>query len=121
MSEATLEFTDQSFEADVLQSDLPVLVDFWAPWCGPCRMLTPVIDAIAEEYDGRVRVGKMNTQDNQGIATQYQVDNLPTLIIFEDGEVLDRKLGTQTKELIAEWFDTKVLVAPSDTSDSTSV
>ncbi len=109
MSEATLELSDATFENDVELSELPVLVDFWAPWCAPCRMLTPTIDAIAEEYSGKVRVGKMNTQDNQGIATRYQVSGLPTMILFKGGEIIDRKMGVPSKEMIAAWLEEKAL------------
>lgn len=109
MSEATLELTDATFEADVEQSELPVLVDFWAPWCAPCRMLTPTIEAIAEEYSGKVRVAKMNTQDNQGIATRLQVSGLPTMILFKGGEIVDRKMGVPSKEALEEWLKEKVL------------
>lgn len=109
MSEATLELTDASFEADVEQSELPVLVDFWAPWCAPCRMLTPTIEAIAEEYDGKVRVAKMNTQDNQGVATRLQVSGLPTMILFKGGQQVDRKMGVPSKEAIEAWLNEKVL------------
>ena len=100
-----LEFKDASFEEDVLKSETPVLVDFWAPWCGPCRMLAPTIDAISEEYDGRVKVGKVNTDENPQISTQHQVNSIPTLMIFKGGEIVERLVGAIPKEKITEKLD----------------
>ena len=100
-----LEFKDATFEADVLQSDTPVLVDFWAPWCGPCRQLAPTVDAISEEYDGKVKVGKVNTDENPQIATQHQINSIPTLMIFKGGEVVERLVGALPKEKITEKID----------------
>lgn len=97
-----LEFKDDTFDADVLQSDVPVLVDFWAPWCGPCRMLAPTIDAVAEEFEGKAQVGKVNTDENPQISTKYQINSIPTLMIFKGGEVVDRLLGAMPKEKIVE-------------------
>lgn len=99
------EFTDDSFEADVLGSDVPVLVDFWAPWCGPCRMLAPTVDAIAEEYEGKAKVGKVNTDENPGIASRYQIQSIPTLIVFKGGQPVDQMMGAQPKESITERLD----------------
>ncbi len=100
-----LEFKDASFEEDVLKSDTPVLVDFWAPWCGPCRMLAPTVDAISEEYEGKVKVGKVNTDENPQIATQHQINSIPTLMIFKGGEVVERLVGALPKEKITEKLD----------------
>jgi thioredoxin 1 len=100
-----LEFKDASFDEDVLKSETPVLVDFWAPWCGPCRMLAPTVDAISEEYEGKVKVGKVNTDENPQIATQHQINSIPTLMIFKGGEVVERLVGALPKEKITEKLD----------------
>ena len=99
------EFKDASFEEDVLKSDTPVLVDVWAPWCGPCRMLAPTVDAISEEYEGKVKVGKVNTDENPQIATQHQINSIPTMMIFKGGEVVERLVGALPKEKITEKLD----------------
>ncbi len=91
------EFTDDNFETEVLQSDVPVLVDFWAPWCAPCRQIAPVIDELATEYAGRVKVGKVNVDNNQAVAQKYDVMSIPTLIIFKNGEDVNRIVGVQPK------------------------
>lgn len=95
MSENVREFTAANFAQDVLQSSEPVLVDFWAPWCVPCRMLAPTIEDLAREYVGRVRVGKMNTDESPEIAGQYDVSSIPTIVYFKDGRVVDRLVGLQ--------------------------
>jgi thioredoxin 1 len=93
----TLTFTDDNFEEDVLQSEQPVLVDFWAEWCGPCKALSPTIDELAEEYAGKIRIGKLDTDANRDASVRFQVSAIPTLILFRRGEVVERLLGLQSK------------------------
>ena len=100
-----IEVTDNSFQADVLDNDLPVLVDFWAPWCGPCRMVAPVVDELAEEYDGKVAFYKLNTDENPGIATTYGIRSIPTLLVFKGGEVSGQIVGFRPKGDLAKRLD----------------
>lgn len=95
--------TDQSFEREVLQATgRPVLVDCWAPWCGPCRMIAPVMDELAAEADGRYRIAKLNVDENPQTASRYQIASIPTMLIFNDGKLVDRLIGAQGKQAIAE-------------------
>ncbi len=100
-----LTITDSSFEQDVLKSDVPVLVDFWAPWCGPCKIVAPVVAEIAGEYNGKIKVGKVNTDENQQIAAKYGIMSIPTLMIFKNGEPAERLVGAQPKQAITEKID----------------
>lgn len=93
-----LEITDATFEEIVLNSDKPVLVDFWATWCGPCRMVGPVIDQVSEEYEGKAVVGKVDVDANQEFAAKYGVRNIPTVLLFHKGEIVDRKVGVSPKD-----------------------
>ncbi|RMF57820.1 MAG: thioredoxin [Calditrichaeota bacterium] len=97
-----LHFDESNFASEVLSSDKPVLVDFWAEWCGPCHMLAPTVHELAEEYDGKIKVGKLNVDENQATAAQYGVMSIPTLILFKDGKELTRLTGVRPKSHIAE-------------------
>ena len=98
----TVEGTDTNFEQEVLKSDIPVLVDFWAPWCGPCRMISPLVDEIAEELTGKLKVVKVNTDENQEIAIKYGIRSIPTLGIFKDGQIVDGVIGAVPKQAIKD-------------------
>jgi thioredoxin 2 len=100
-----VETTDASFEADVLRSPVPVLVDVWAPWCGPCRMLAPALEALAEGRTGTLRVAKLNADDNQVTPSRLGVRGIPTMILFRDGQEVDRAVGALPKDGIARWLD----------------
>ncbi|MFM2123628.1 MAG: thioredoxin [Acidobacteriota bacterium] len=99
--EHTLNFTDSAFDQDVINSETPVLVDFWAPWCGPCKAMGPTVDALATEYQGKVKIGKLNTDENQQTAMRFGIRSIPTLLLFKGGKVVDQKVGAMPKpELI---------------------
>jgi len=100
-----LEITDATFEETVLNSDKPVMVDFWAAWCGPCRMVGPVIDEISKDYEGRAVVGKMDVDANQEFAAKYGVRNIPTVLVFNKGELVGRQVGVSPKNVYAEALD----------------
>jgi len=104
----TLTFTDAGFDADVLKSDKPVLVDFWAEWCGPCRMMTPTIDAIAADYQGKAKIGKLNVDDNGQTAMRYQIRGIPALLLFKDGKIVDQRVGAVGKSDLQKMLDPHV-------------
>lgn len=104
-SEKVLAFTDDQFDADVLKSDTPVLVDFWATWCAPCKAIAPVLDELADEYDGKIKIGKVNVDDNPATPGQYGVRGIPTLILFKDGQVVDQLVGAVAKKQLAALLD----------------
>lgn len=95
-------FTDANFEAEVIKSDIPVVVDFWATWCGPCKMVAPIMDELATEFDGKAKVGKLDVDANQETAIKYGVRSIPTVLIIKDGEVRDTIIGAVAKESFAE-------------------
>ena len=97
--------TDASFKDDVLESEVPVLVDFWAPWCGPCRMVAPVVDEIAEQYEGQIKVVKLNTDENPQVASQYGIRSIPTLMIFKGGQRVDMVVGAVPKTTLANTLE----------------
>ena len=108
MSERIVHITDDSFEQEVLQSSHPVLVDYWADWCGPCKMIAPVLDEIAEEYDGRIRVAKLNIDENPNTPPRYGIRGIPTLMLFKEGEVEATKVGAVSKSQLTAFIDSNL-------------
>ena len=98
---ADVTFTDENFEAEVLKSDIPVLVDFFAVWCGPCMMMAPVIDELAKEHEGKWKIGKVNIDEEPELAQKFSIQSIPTILLFKNGEVVDKIMGAQTKEALA--------------------
>ncbi|MFB2877629.1 thioredoxin [Floridanema aerugineum] len=102
---AAAQVTDSTFDEEVVESDVPVLVDFWAPWCGPCRMVAPVVDEIAEQYAGQVKVVKVNTDENPNVASKYGIRSIPTLMIFKGGAKVDMVVGAVPKNTLAQTLE----------------
>jgi thioredoxin 1 len=111
VSDSTIELTTENFDNEVLQSDVPVLVDFWAVWCAPCRMIAPVVEELAGSYAGKVKVGKLNVDDHGDVATRYNVRGIPTLLLFHEGEVQDQIVGAGSRDSIVGMLDKVTAVA----------
>ena len=103
-----IEFTDANFDQEVLKSDVPVLVDFWAVWCGPCKMIAPFVEELAGEYQGRVKVGKVDVDNNPNISMTYGIRSIPTLLIFRDGKIADQIIGAVPKQAMAQKLDAQL-------------
>ena len=101
----TLAFTDENFDAEVLKSDKPVLVDFWAEWCGPCRMMAPALEAVADQYADRVKVGKLNVDESPSVTARYQIRGIPTLLVFKGGEVREQLVGATSKDALVKMLE----------------
>jgi thioredoxin 1 len=119
-SEHTLTFTDKDFDQDVLNSDVPVLVDFWAEWCGPCRMMSPTVDAVATEYAGKLKVGKLNVDDNGNSAMRYNVRGIPTLLLFKGGKIVEQRVGAIGKADLVKMISGHLGSVPEEAQTATS-
>jgi thioredoxin 1 len=108
MSENIITLTDDSFDADVLQSDVPVLVDYWAEWCGPCKMIAPVLEEISEEYAGKLKVGKLNIDQNEATPPKFGIRGIPTLMIFKGGQIEGTKVGALSKSQLTAFIDSTI-------------
>ncbi|HEX5340515.1 MAG TPA: thioredoxin TrxA [Gammaproteobacteria bacterium] len=108
MSDQIVYTSDTNFENDVLKSDLPVLVDYWAEWCSPCKMIAPILDEIAADYQGKLRIAKVNVDENQQITQKYGIRSIPTLILFKDGNVQAQKVGAMSKSQLAAFVETNI-------------
>lgn len=108
MNDKIVQVSDDSFEEDVIKSDKPVLVDFWAPWCGPCKMIAPLLDAIVEEFDGKITVAKMNVDDNNETPPKYGIRGIPTLLLFNGGNVVGTKVGALSKTQLTDFIQENI-------------
>ncbi len=100
--------TESNWNEEVVNSNVPVLVDFWAPWCGPCRIIAPIIEELASEFEGQIKVGKLNTDENPNIAMQYGIRAIPTVMLFKNGEVVDTRIGVQPKDALKQMMEAHV-------------
>jgi len=108
MAEGVAAVTDSDFQTQVLEADLPTVVDFWAEWCGPCRMVAPVVEELAAEYQGKVRFARMNVDENPTTPAKYGIMSIPTLILFKNGEAVDKIIGARSKDDFKRWLDSKL-------------
>ena len=108
MSEAIQTVTETSFETDVLASPVPVLVDYWAEWCGPCKSIAPILDEVAKEYEGRLKIAKINVDENQQTPAKFGIRGIPTLMLFKNGELASRQVGAAPKQKLQQWINTAV-------------
>jgi len=108
VSDKIVQVTDDSFESEVLQSNIPVLVDYWADWCGPCKMIAPVLDEICDEYDGRVKIAKLNIDESPNTPPRYGIRGIPTLMLFKGGEVEATKVGAVSKSQLTAFIDSNI-------------
>ncbi|HET7649649.1 MAG TPA: thioredoxin TrxA [Gammaproteobacteria bacterium] len=108
MSDHIVYTSDSNFESDVLKSDLPVLVDYWAEWCGPCKMIAPILDEIAADYQGKLKIAKVNVDENQQVTQKYGIRSIPTLILFKDGNVQAQKVGAMSKSQLTAFVETNI-------------
>ncbi|NPV90624.1 MAG: thioredoxin [Firmicutes bacterium] len=108
MGKHTVEVTDQSFKQEVVEHNQPVLVDFWAAWCGPCKMIGPLVEELAEEYQDKIKVAKVDVDNNRGVAGEFGITSIPTLMLFKDGQVVDRVVGFRPKNQLKQMIDQKL-------------